>query len=91
MDQNEWRNRPMGIPLDPAKQKDPEEAGDTVPAEGRREFLNDVSDQNGGQRTEVGPPYDGSGEVQLGMHGRYTGDELRRELEMSGAEPEREK
>ncbi|HET9452349.1 MAG TPA: hypothetical protein VFO83_15770 [Aggregicoccus sp.] len=90
MDPNEWRKRPMGIPLDPAKQKDPEEAGDTVPAEGRREFLNDVGDQNGGQRTEVGPPYDGSGEVQLGMHGRYTGDELRRELEVGGEEPERE-
>ncbi|HEX8702111.1 MAG TPA: hypothetical protein VF815_24990 [Myxococcaceae bacterium] len=66
MDPKEWKERSMGIPLDPAKQKDPEEDGDRVPAEGRSEELNDVTGQHGGQRTEVGVPYDGSGDVQRG-------------------------
>ena len=92
MDPNEWQKKSMGIPLDPAKQKDPEEAGDRVPAEGRREFLNGVDEQNGGQRTEVGAPYDGSGEVQRGRSGRYIGgDELRRKVEAGEEEPARKK
>jgi hypothetical protein len=92
MNQDEWKKRPMGIPLDPAVQKDPEEAGDTVPAEGRADFLNDITEQHGGQRTEVGAPYDGSGEVQRGKHGRYTGgDELRRKIEAGEEDPERSK
>lgn len=57
MDKDEWLKRPMGIPVDPEKQKDPEAAGDRVPAEGRAGFLNDVTDQNGGQRSEVGLPW----------------------------------
>ncbi|HLL05355.1 MAG TPA: hypothetical protein VK539_32600 [Myxococcaceae bacterium] len=67
MDPKEWKERSMGIPLDPAKQKDPDEDGDRVPAEGRSEELNDVTGQHGGQRTEVGVPYDGSGDVQRGQ------------------------
>jgi len=67
MDPKEWKERSMGIPLDPAKQKDPEEDGDRVPAEGRSEELNDITGQHGGQRTEVGVPYDGSGDVQRGQ------------------------
>jgi hypothetical protein len=66
MDPKEWKERSMGIPLDPAKQKDPEEDGDRVPAEGRSEELNDVTGQHGGQRTEVGVPYSGAGDVQRG-------------------------
>jgi hypothetical protein len=71
MDPNEWKNRRVGIPLDPAKQKDPEEDGDRVPAEGRSEKLNDVTGQHGGQRTEVGVPYDGSGDVQRGQRDAF--------------------
>ena len=90
MDPNEWQKKSMGIPVDPAKQKDPDDAGDEVPAEGRREFLNDVTEQHGGQRTEVGVPYDGSGDVQRGKEGRYTGgDELRRKVEAGEEDPER--
>jgi hypothetical protein len=82
MDPKDWLKKPMGIPVDPAKQKDPEADGDRAPAEGRREFLNDITEQHGGQRTEVGVPYDGSGEVQRGRKDRYSGgDELRKELE----------
>lgn len=57
MDKTDWLKKPMGIPVDPAKQKDPEEDGDRVPAEGRAEELNDVTGQNGGQRSEVGLPW----------------------------------
>lgn len=71
MDPKEWKERSLGIPVDPAKQKDPEEEGERVPAEGRREALNDVTEQSGGQRTEVGPPYDGSGDVQRGQRDAY--------------------
>jgi hypothetical protein len=71
MDPKEWKERSAGIPLDPAKQKDPEEEGERVPAEGSREALNDVSEQNGGQRTDVGRPYDGSGDVQRGQRDAY--------------------
>ena len=74
MDPKEWKNRSMGIPLDPAKQKDPEEDGDRVPAEGRSEELNDVTGQNGGQRSEVGVPYDGSGDVQSGQRDKLQND-----------------
>jgi hypothetical protein len=71
MDPKEWKDRSMGIPLDPEKQKDPEEEGERVPAEGRREALNDITEQHGGQRTEVGVPYDGSGDVQRGQRDAY--------------------
>lgn len=57
MDKKEYLNRSMGIPLDPAKQKDPEEHGDKVPAEGRADELNDITGQNGGQRSEAGSPW----------------------------------
>jgi hypothetical protein len=90
MDPKEWLKKPMGIPVDPAKQKDPEAAGDEVPAEGRREFLDDVTGQNGGQRSEVGVPYDGSGDVERGLPDRYTGgDEVRKKLEDDSIPPER--
>ena len=72
MDPKEWKERSVGIPVDPAKQKDPEEDGDRVPAEGSQEALNDVTGQNGGQRTEVGRPYDGSGDVQSGQRDAYS-------------------
>jgi hypothetical protein len=71
MDPKDYLKKPLGIPLDPAKQKDPEEDGDRVPAEGRAEFLNDVTEQDGGQRTDVGPPYDGSGDLQQGQRAEY--------------------
>jgi hypothetical protein len=67
MDPKEWKERSVGIPLDPEKQKDPEEEGERVPAEGRKEVLNDITEQHGGQRTEVGVPFDGSGDVQRGQ------------------------
>lgn len=90
MDPKEWLKKPMGIPVDPAKQKDPDADGDRSPTEGRREFLNDITDQRGGQRTEVGAPYDGSGDVQRGRKDRYSGgDELRKELEDDNLPPER--
>lgn len=73
MDLKEWKERSVGIPLDPAKQKDPEAAGERVPAEGRSEALNDITGQSGGQRTEVGVPYDGSGDVQRGQRTAYLG------------------
>jgi hypothetical protein len=90
MDPKDWLKKPMGIPVDPAKQKDPDEDGERAPAEGRREFLNDVTEQHGGQRTEVGVPYNGDGDVQRGREDRYSGgDELRKELEDDDLPPER--
>jgi hypothetical protein len=71
MDPKEYMERSVGVPLDPEKQKDPEDAEGRVPAEGSREALNDVTGQNGGQRTEVGVPYDGSGDVQSGQRDAY--------------------
>ncbi|HZH74912.1 MAG TPA: hypothetical protein VEY88_02695 [Archangium sp.] len=70
MDEKEWLKRPMGIPVDPEKQKDPEEDGDRVPAEGRAERLNDVTGQNGGQRSEVGSPW-GSKSLETGLSDEY--------------------
>jgi hypothetical protein len=61
---DEYFKRSVGIPLDPAKQKDPEAAGDEVPAEGRAEHLNDITEQHGGQRTEVDIPWNGAPELQ---------------------------
>jgi hypothetical protein len=72
MDIKEWLNRPMGIPLDPEKQKDPEDAGDRVPAEGRAEELNDITGLQGGQRTEVGMPYTDRS-VERDMYEKYGG------------------
>lgn len=71
MDPKEWMERSAGIPLDPAKQKDPEAEGERVPAEGRPEELNDITGQHGGQRSEVGVPYDGSGDVQRGQRDAF--------------------
>jgi hypothetical protein len=70
MDTKEWLNRSMGIPVDPAKQKDPEQDGDRVPAEGRAEELNDVTGQNGGQRSEVGVPWHYTG-LERGLSNEY--------------------
>ena len=70
MDEKEYLRKPMGIPLDPEKQKDPEDAGEHVPAEGRSEFLNDVTEQNGGQRSEVGVPYNDRS-LERGMSDEY--------------------
>ncbi len=91
MDPKEWLKKPMGIPVDPAKQKDPEDTdGGRVPAEGSRAHLNDMTDHRAGQRTEVGVPYNGGGDVQRGRKDRYSGgDELRKELEDDNLPPER--
>lgn len=70
MDEKEWLKRPMGIPVDPEKQKDPEKDGDRVPAEGRAERLNDVTGQNGGQRSEVGLPW-GDRSLERGLSDEY--------------------
>ncbi|NVJ20965.1 MULTISPECIES: hypothetical protein [Myxococcus] len=71
MDPKEYLQKSLGIPLDPEKQKDPEADGDKVPAEGRAGFLNDITEQDGGQRTDAGPPYDGSGDLQQGQRAEY--------------------
>lgn len=71
MDPKEWKQRSVGMPLDPAKQKDPDDAEDRLPGDGGREALTDLSEQNGGQRSEVGVPYDGSGDVQRGQRDAY--------------------
>ncbi|MDY7227438.1 hypothetical protein [Hyalangium rubrum] len=71
MDPKEWKERSVGMPLDPAKQEDPEEEGERLPGDGGREALTDLSDQNGGQRSEVGVPYNGAGDVQRGQRDAY--------------------
>jgi len=71
MDPKDYLKRGAGIPLDPKKQKDPEADGERVPAEGRAEFLNDVTGQNGGQRTEVGVPWREGPELQRGQRDAY--------------------
>jgi hypothetical protein len=68
---DEYLKRSVGIPLDPAKQKDPEEAGDEVPAEGRAEYLNDISEQHGGQRTEASLPWNGTSEIHEEYRKKY--------------------
>jgi hypothetical protein len=70
MDPKEWKEHSVGMPLDPAKQKEPDEE-DQLPEEGGREALTDVTGQSGGQRSEVGVPYDGSGDVQRGQRDAY--------------------
>jgi hypothetical protein len=77
MDPKEWKQRSVGLPLDPAKQRDPEEDEDRLPGNGGREALTDLSDDNGGQRTEVGPPYDGSGDLQRGQRDAVQYDKKR--------------
>lgn len=67
MDPKEWEQRSVGMPVDPAKQKEPDDADDQLPGDGGREALTDLSGDGGGQRTEVGPPYDGSGDLQSGQ------------------------
>jgi hypothetical protein len=71
MDPKDYLKTPAGIPLDPAKQKDPEEHGDRVPAEGRAERLNDITGQHGGQRTEVDLPWNGAPELQDEYRRKY--------------------
>jgi hypothetical protein len=71
MDPKEWKERSVGMPLDPAKQEDPDEETDRLPGDGGKAALTDLSQQNGGQRTEVGPPYDSSGDVQSGQRDAY--------------------
>jgi hypothetical protein len=80
MDKNEWLKKPMGIPVDPRKQKDPEEHGDRVPAEGRASELNDVTGQDGGQRSEVGMPYDDDS-VERGIYEEHGGRGEPRKIE----------
>lgn len=70
MNKDEYLNTHLGIPLDPSKQKDPEEHGDHVPAEGRADELNDVTGQNGGQRSEVGSPWN-SRSLETGLSDEY--------------------
>ncbi len=70
MDKKEFLERPMGIPVDPKKQKDPEYDGDQVPAEGRPEFLNDVTEDDGGQRSEVGEPWSNTS-LETGLSDEY--------------------
>jgi hypothetical protein len=77
MDPKEWKQRSVGMPLDPAKQKDPEDGEDRLPGDGGREALTDLSEQSGGQRTEVGRPYDGEGDVQRGQRDAVQSDEKR--------------
>ncbi|WP_426754921.1 hypothetical protein [Myxococcus sp. Y35] len=71
MDPKDYLKRGAGIPLDPEKQKDPEADGDRVPSEGRAEFLNDVTEQNGGQRTDVDVPWREAPELQRGQRAAY--------------------
>ncbi|NOJ78663.1 MULTISPECIES: hypothetical protein [Myxococcus] len=74
MDPKDYLKRGAGIPLDPKKQKDPEEDGERVPAEGRAEFLNDVSEHNGGQRTDVDVPWRKGPELQRGQRDAYNAE-----------------
>ncbi|WP_224361353.1 hypothetical protein [Hyalangium versicolor] len=69
MEPKEWKQRSVGMPLDPKKQKEPEEG--ELPGDGGRKALTDLSEQNGGQRSEVGVPYDGSGDVQRGQRDAF--------------------
>ena len=71
MDPKEWKQRSVGMPLDPAKQKDPDDE-EQLPGDGGKAALTDISGQHGGQRTEVGAPYDGSGDVQSGQRDAYS-------------------
>ena len=64
MDIAEWKKRNVGLPTDPAKQEGP--SREAQPGEGGA-GLTDLSGDNGGQRTEVGAPYDGRGDVQRGV------------------------
>ncbi|CAM3657807.1 hypothetical protein G4177_20925 [Corallococcus sp. ZKHCc1 1396] len=74
MDPKDYLNKSAGIPLDPRKQKDPDEDGDTVPAEGRAEELNDVTGQNGGQRTDVDQPWKDTRNRHDGIRDQYSDD-----------------
>ncbi|MBZ4335688.1 hypothetical protein NR800_22990 [Corallococcus interemptor] len=71
---DEYLKKSAGIPLDPSKQKDPDEHGDTVPAEGRPEELNDVTGQNGGQRTDVDQPWNDTRHRHAGIRDQYSDD-----------------
>ncbi|RYZ39208.1 MAG: hypothetical protein EOO71_20990 [Myxococcaceae bacterium] len=71
---DEYMKRGAGIPLDPKKQKDPDEDGDTVPAEGRAEELNDMTGQNGGQRTDADQPWKDTRNRHDGIRDQYSDD-----------------
>ncbi|RYZ37942.1 MAG: hypothetical protein EOO72_10165 [Myxococcaceae bacterium] len=71
---DEYLKKSAGIPLDPSKQKDPDEHGDTVPAEGRAEELNDVTAQNGGQRSDVDQPWNDTRNRHDGIRDKYNAD-----------------
>ncbi|NOK17633.1 hypothetical protein [Corallococcus carmarthensis] len=71
---DEYLKKSAGIPLDPERQKDPDEDGDRVPAEGRAEELNDVTGQNGGQRTDVDKPWNDARSRQDGIRDQYSDD-----------------
>ncbi|WP_375754644.1 hypothetical protein [Corallococcus exercitus] len=71
---DEYLKKSAGIPLDPSKQKDPEEHGDRVPSEGRAEELNDVAGQNGGQRTEADEPWNDTRNRHDGIRDKYNAD-----------------
>jgi hypothetical protein len=75
MDPKEWMERSVGIPVDPAAQREPDDAGEQ-PAQGGAESLTDLTTDGGGQRSEVGPPYDGTGDVQRGVEKRQHRDDL---------------
>ncbi|RKH20867.1 hypothetical protein D7Y13_03810 [Corallococcus praedator] len=74
MDPKDYLNKSAGIPLDPSKQKDPDEDGDKVPAEGRAEELNDVTGQNGGQRSDVDQPWKDTRNRHDGIRDQYSDD-----------------
>ncbi|RKG93015.1 hypothetical protein [Corallococcus terminator] len=71
---DEYMKRGAGIPLDPEKQKDPDEDGDVVPAEGRAEELNDMTGQNGGQRTDADQPWKDTRNRHDGIRDQYSDD-----------------
>ncbi|GMT98355.1 hypothetical protein KH5H1_24740 [Corallococcus caeni] len=71
---DEYLKKSAGIPLDPSKQKDPDEDGDRVPAEGRAEELNDVTGQNGGQRSDVDQPWNDTKNRHDGIRDKYSDD-----------------
>lgn len=70
MDPKEYLNTSVGMPTDPDKQGEPDAEG-KLPGEGGRAALTDMSDQNAGQRTEAGVPWQGAPELQDGARDAY--------------------
>ncbi|NBD14278.1 MULTISPECIES: hypothetical protein [Corallococcus] len=71
---DDYLKKSAGIPLDPARQKDPDADGDEVPAEGRADELNDVTGQDGGQRTDVDKPWRDPRSRHDGIRDQYSDD-----------------